>query len=113
MFNGRFLYCNDFAAVINGLSNTLMLGKRRSAIVGSGMFSYHMQGFPTGMQINSSLTNKADPGDWQHNYGAGSFHAGGAHFCMGDGAVRFFSNNIDFQLYNYLGGRSDNQAVAF
>jgi hypothetical protein len=32
----------------------------------------------------------------------GSYHVGGAHFTMGDGSVRFISENIDLNLYQAL-----------
>jgi prepilin-type N-terminal cleavage/methylation domain-containing protein len=42
----------------------------------------------------------------QYAWGFGSWHDGGAHFVMGDGAVRFISNNINynsvFQLLNRI-----------
>jgi prepilin-type N-terminal cleavage/methylation domain-containing protein len=52
----------------------------------------------------------------------GSVHDGGAHFLMGDGAVRFVSENIAsrpdagsdkslYQVYQRLGTRDDNQTV--
>jgi len=44
---------------------------------------------------------------------AASNHPGGAHFCMGDGAVVFLNDTMDYFVYNYLGGRADGQAVTF
>jgi prepilin-type N-terminal cleavage/methylation domain-containing protein len=52
----------------------------------------------------------------------GSVHDGGAHFLMGDGAVRFVSENIhtrpdagrdrnSFGVYQRLGSRNDNQPI--
>ncbi len=38
-------------------------------------------------------------------------HAGGAHFTLGDGAVRFISENIDLQVYISLGQIADGRAV--
>lgn len=37
-----------------------------------------------------------------HGGAASSAHAGGAHFCMGDGAVKFLNETIDHSLYAQL-----------
>ena len=39
----------------------------------------------------------------------GSYHSGGAHFALGDGAVRFISENIDQKLYQSLGSRNGDE----
>lgn len=39
--------------------------------------------------------------------GFGSRHTGGAQFALGDGSVRFLSENIDIELYESLGKRAD------
>ncbi|MBI1391819.1 MAG: DUF1559 domain-containing protein [Alphaproteobacteria bacterium] len=39
--------------------------------------------------------------------GFSSFHHGGAQFVLGDGAVRFISENIEVQLFENLGKRAD------
>jgi prepilin-type N-terminal cleavage/methylation domain-containing protein/prepilin-type processing-associated H-X9-DG protein len=39
--------------------------------------------------------------------GFGSRHTGGAQFALGDGSVRFLSENIDLQLYQSLVSRND------
>jgi hypothetical protein len=38
-------------------------------------------------------------GDWPNNYSFASQHVGGGQFLMGDGAVKFISENIDLQTY--------------
>lgn len=43
--------------------------------------------------------------------GFGSLHTGGAHFVMGDGAVRFISENIDANTYRNLGSINDGIVV--
>jgi len=44
-------------------------------------------------------------------WGFKSMHTGGAHFLMVDGAVRFISENVNHQTYQYLGGRADGNVV--
>lgn len=39
--------------------------------------------------------------------GFGSFHSGGANFCLGDGAIRFLSQNADRAVLQRLGNRAD------
>jgi hypothetical protein len=40
---------------------------------------------------------------------AGSEHRGGAHFGLADGSVHWLSENIDSQLYAYLGSIDDGE----
>ena len=37
----------------------------------------------------------------------GSFHPGGCHFALADGAVKFVGETIDINLYRQLGQRAD------
>jgi hypothetical protein len=41
--------------------------------------------------------------------GFGSVHAGGAHFALGDGSVRFISNNVNRSIFSNLGNRADGE----
>jgi prepilin-type N-terminal cleavage/methylation domain-containing protein len=43
--------------------------------------------------------------------GFGSMHAGGAHFLLGDGAVRFLSDHIDVTTYRNLGRIRDGNPI--
>jgi type II secretory pathway pseudopilin PulG len=43
--------------------------------------------------------------------GFGSWHSGGAHFVLGDGAVVFLPSNIDETLFQRLGHRADGEII--
>lgn len=47
-------------------------------------------------------------GDWST---VGSLHTGGAHILLGDGAVRFLSENIDATTRNRLAYIKDGQPL--
>ena len=49
--------------------------------------------------------------NWNYAWGFKSGHKGGAHFLMGDGTVRFVSQNIDYKTYQNLGGREDGKTL--
>ncbi|WP_339730130.1 DUF1559 domain-containing protein [uncultured Gimesia sp.] len=44
--------------------------------------------------------------------GFSSYHTGGAHFGIGDGAVRFLSENISVPVYQALANRHDGQLIS-
>ncbi len=89
---GMFAYnrATRVADVTDGLSNTLMVGdisKDRGPWLQGGKAT--IRPFVDKPYING-------PDGWGGN------HAGGAHFLMGDGAVRFVSQNIDPQVLEAL-----------
>ncbi len=49
--------------------------------------------------------------NWNYAWGFKSAHKGGAHFVMGDGAVRFINQNVDYQTYQNLGTRADGKTL--
>jgi prepilin-type N-terminal cleavage/methylation domain-containing protein len=106
MFSGRGGSQISFSKVLDGLSKTIMLGEQQGEIANSHMYAGNHQAMPTLLKINSPQMTKSSS-DYQQNMGASSHHSGGATFCMGDGAIVFLSENIDFYLYNLLGNRGD------
>jgi len=45
-------------------------------------------------------------------HGFSSYHWGGANFALGDGSVRFISENIEPEVYSHLGNRHDGQLLS-
>lgn len=44
-------------------------------------------------------------------FAARSLHTGGVHALLGDGSIRFVSDNINLQTWQYLGNKSDGNTV--
>jgi prepilin-type N-terminal cleavage/methylation domain-containing protein/prepilin-type processing-associated H-X9-DG protein len=72
--------------------------------------------FNTLLPPNSAFYNISASGggemDGQGMIAARSYHKGGVHVMLADGSVRFISDNIDWQTYQYLGHRADGNAIA-
>lgn len=114
MFGTRTSFRCKFSQVPDGLSKTIMLAETRGELNWlRGVFMVNFQGVRSNIRINSPLidTTNTTTASMQTNTGAASMHPGGAVFAMGDGAVVFLDDQIDFRTYNYLSGRADSQMV--
>jgi len=126
-----------FRDVTDGLSNTFFMGERRS--LKGPKIATTLDGPWAGVWAASEISAgnlgnvwavagktefKMQTGEASGTVAAtpiiafSSEHTGGAHFLLGDGAVRFVSENIDGHhdstkkgTYNYLGNRSDGKVV--
>ena len=123
--------CTDsFAALRDGLSNTLLIGEKFNP---SNYLGKCCNGSPNGadgtvfavsggwneysvyrdikvkMLNNSNSAGDAATGVPQHGFG--SYHAGQVHFLMGDGATRAVNSNISLSVQVQLGVRNDGIAV--
>jgi prepilin-type N-terminal cleavage/methylation domain-containing protein len=67
-----------------------------------GCRNFPQEGMPC-VQVGSPYTELAAA--------ARSYHTGGVHACLGDGAVRFFSDNIDLTLWQNLGSRGGGEVL--
>jgi len=63
---------------------------------------------PIGYRINGNNSGSAPRGQTS---GFGSMHTGGCHFLIGDGTVRFISENIDTTMYRNLGTVNDGNTI--
>lgn len=114
-FAGMFGRCPKgirFQKVSDGLSHTLMVGE--SLPTECLLLSLYTQNFPvtgTLIPLNTFVT-MGPTATFQQACGFKSRHPGGVHFAMGDGSVHFVEENINFRIYNNLGSRAGNEAVA-
>ncbi len=105
--------CTRIRDLTDGTSNVTMVGE-----VAAGRCT-HTQWWwfngttaTCGVPLNYYVKNTAiTAGDWPNNYSFGSLHTGGGHFLMGDGTVRFVSENIDLQTYRNLATINGNETV--
>ncbi len=123
--NGIFVLNRAISAndVTDGLSHTLMAGEKT--------YGGHELGWVSGSRATlcntGSIINELPDGtsaragtrvfEWEPEEpkatgGFASFHSGGAQFVLGDGSVRFISENIDPKLFSNLGNRHDGELVA-
>lgn len=99
-----------FADIIDGLSNTLLVGERTSrlggctwvgAVPGADRSMARVVG-RAGSVPNDVLGDVAD---------FGSYHPFGAHFVMADGSVQMISDEIDLTVYRALATRAGREAA--
>ncbi len=132
MFGGDFN--TRMADVIDGLSNTFMMGETTKFHVNGAAFAWSYRGWVmTGIDPHHSARDGGinvwhQPWmapTWQNPpyipvrgrarswwVPAASLHPGGCHFVMGDASVQFVSQSIEMRVLNNLSAMGDGQVVA-
>ena len=99
-----------FADIVDGQSNTLLIGERSSrldyatwvgAVPGAHRGQARIVGTAGGVP-NDVLNDFAD---------FGSYHPFGANFAMGDGAVRMISDEIELSVYHAMATRGGGEVI--
>lgn len=116
------------AACTDGLSNTIFVGETVrnvwNGVPPTWGHAGHVQvGIAPDMSWNVGINRWGKPPAWPNDpnafqYGrlvnwaaAGSMHSGGCHMLMGDGAVRFISQNISDATLTFLCRSADGKAI--
>lgn len=134
-FNGTFFNNSRtrFQTLIDGTSSTAIVGETRylqllgyspdyfgtwaSSEWTAGSTASSSSGYVTIAAMMDRINSlQADPAaDWTFDNQSrlfGSRHPLGCHFLMGDGSVRFVSENIDYVVYQALGACDDGQPIS-
>lgn len=109
--------CSRISDITDGVSQTLLMGEVLPQLnLFHGVWSVQANGFTTYLKPNSTVSARPRSGgipaiSYQDalnlNQGLSSAHEGGVHVLLGDGAVAFLSNQIDFRTLNWLSHKSD------
>ena len=130
--SGCFSYLSwaaKFSEITDGLSNTILVGEIRPkcgsqewtifpADWASSTPYYYATTAPINFKTcpgegpgNNNLGNCNSYNSYNTSQGFKSRHIGGAQFVLGDGSVRFISENINLLTYQQLGDRHDGQVI--
>jgi type II secretory pathway pseudopilin PulG len=127
--NAKYAKGLPFAAVLDGLSNTLLTGERppqQNGTVGSWYTSYHYFNATIGVAENGPFSyvishpivdcgpQQFRPGSDQNTCDAvhpWSFHPSGAHFGRMDGSVAFYSYSIEPTVLTALSTRASSDRI--
>ena len=118
-----FVHCR-LQQITDGLSKTIFFGEGRrncNAALNQGWATtLNGQGYLSTLipvNFDSCGDDEADgchfPHNWNSSQGFKSRHAGGVHALMGDNSVHFINEDIDMQLFQYLGAKADGQVASW
>ena len=116
---------DDFAAVTDGLSNTILVGEKHVELgrmntcrngTGADCTWLYDTGswreYGVGRHIRFALASPNKNGAASNGYGFGSYHPGICNFLLGDGSTRGISQTISTDVQIQLGHRSDGTPVS-
>jgi len=116
--NGSFWSNSDtrLRDIKDGTTNTVLIGETARGRVGSNTYNggIWVGYYDNGKTASSVWKTENHPGSLINGTLAWAFsssHTGGAHFLLGDGGVRFLSENIDGTTYENLGKISDGNVI--
>jgi prepilin-type processing-associated H-X9-DG protein len=93
------------------MTNTLMVGEDVPAHNWHSTAYYCNGDYSSCHAPLNYLPEPPTPADWWNVMSFRSLHPGGAQFCMADGSVRFFDEQIDYVLYRALSTKAGEEIV--
>lgn len=101
---GRSIEKVKFRQITDGLSNTWMAGETLpSEMAHSCLWCPNFPLSSTNIPLNYPATRTANVANFKTASGFKSRHPGGANMLLGDGSVRFVSDEIDYFTWNEMG----------
>ncbi|MCA9139916.1 MAG: DUF1559 domain-containing protein [Planctomycetales bacterium] len=99
-----------FRDILDGLSQTLMIGERSGRLGGSVWHGViHDANQPAARVIGAADHVPND--DHGHFEDFGSYHSDGAQFVLSDGSVKFITKFIDLEIFHALTTRANKEVV--
>jgi prepilin-type N-terminal cleavage/methylation domain-containing protein/prepilin-type processing-associated H-X9-DG protein len=104
------------AEIVDGTSNTFLVGEvtgsRGGTFKGHMYASFNLQDVADGINPPTSIPGGVNPAAFNfRTTGFSSYHSGGCHFLMADGAIRLVSENINHSLLQGLATRGGNEVI--
>jgi prepilin-type N-terminal cleavage/methylation domain-containing protein/prepilin-type processing-associated H-X9-DG protein len=97
----------------DGLSNTILAGETLpDHCTFNGAYNHNFPVGGTQIPINTMIKSTEGVDDkWYSACGFKSLHPGGANFALADGSSRFFSEAMDYRLFNCLGTKAGGEVA--
>jgi prepilin-type N-terminal cleavage/methylation domain-containing protein len=99
-----------FAAVLDGTSNTIMLGEAAAGLDFQNSWQHADTAIATCAyppnHRNPATGGLYPPADWFNQYSFTSLHTAGVNFALTDGSVRFITDGIDLTTFRAMGTRN-------
>jgi prepilin-type N-terminal cleavage/methylation domain-containing protein/prepilin-type processing-associated H-X9-DG protein len=109
---------NNFASIVDGTSNTFMIGEGLMRPNEFHAWSHAYGAFATcGIPPNAKRPDGTPFGTlwagWPNNFGLSSMHPGGVQMAFADGSVHFVQESIDFTTYRQMATRAGGEVTQF